>query len=213
MKLKDIIGYAVFGVATVLALLLIAATCPDVSAQVFAWDGASKLSGTYLGKDALSDSVKVYQGDEYPLPLPSWPDTTAVPAGDDSTTVKSLANLDAIKGQKKLLFVYGNDHAAEDSTIWLDTFKPLFDNADSLFFFAYSADASDTPFAIEIWDELGAILWSSDTIELAGDTTWYRKSFPFTGFSSLEEHAVVYRVTTKEAADAIQIGQVYVKRN
>jgi len=161
--------------------------------------------------DIRIDSKSIAMSDEFALPIPDWPDTTA--SAQDSTTVKTFADLDGIKGQKKMLLVYGNASAAEDSTIWVGTFNPQFTTSDSLWFHAYSADASDTPFAVEIWDELGNIEFSSDQITLAGDGAWYRQSFEFTGFDNLEERSIVYRITTDLAADAIQIGQVYVKRN
>jgi len=205
---NNFIAYIIFALAAFAAFALIAATCPDVSAQVFAWDSSASLGATYLTKTTVDDSIKSWQGNEFPAPLPDVCDTTA--SSVDSTTVKVIANLDGAQGKKKMLFVYGNGSTAADTTVWVGTFKPQFLKTDSLYYWLAMADSANSAFEVEIWKPDGTVLYDSG--RQAVGTALVRKSAPMTGFTLFDEYAIVYRFKVLNAADTITVGQAYIKR-
>lgn len=169
----------------------------------------SDVANAALPKTSYDDSLFSRLGKIRPCPLPDYPDTTA--SALDSTTVKTVFNIDGSFGRMKQLLVYGNASTAVDSTIWGGTFIPLDDNPDSLFFYVAMADSANSSLYVEVWGPDGTVLFQSGRV--TAGTGYTRKSFPFTSFATLDEHAIVYRFRLLNAGDTVLIGQSYLKRN
>jgi hypothetical protein len=162
-------------------------------------------SGTLSAIDGLVNVTK-----EWLVPLPNNCDTTA--SSQDSTTVKSLLDINGLYGRKHQLYVYGNASTAADSTVWGATFNPQDTNPDSLIVWGYTTDEVNTSFSVEIYNSAGTIVYSSGNITFSAATAWEYKGVAFGTFADLNEHVLVYRVRVLNSGDAVQIGQTRFKR-